>query len=38
MAARTLCGSQPSRCPISAIETPSGREHRDQLGALCAGR
>src|SRR6266446_3759234 len=25
MAARTVCGSQPSRCPISAIDAPSGR-------------
>src|SRR6267378_6908045 len=25
MAARTVCGSQPSRCPISATEAPSGR-------------
>src|SRR6202040_4180891 len=25
MAARTGCGSQPSRCPISATEAPSGR-------------
>src|SRR5207253_8561927 len=25
MAARTVCGSQPSRCPISATEVPSGR-------------
>jgi len=24
-AARTVCGSQPSRCPISATEAPSGR-------------
>src|SRR4029077_880482 len=25
MAARTVCGSQPSRCPSSATEAPSGR-------------
>jgi hypothetical protein len=25
MAARTVCGSQPSRWPISATEAPSGR-------------
>src|SRR6516162_9221900 len=25
MAARTVCGSQPSRCPISATEAPSDR-------------
>src|SRR5436190_14927924 len=25
MAARTVCGSQPSRCPISATDAPSGR-------------
>ena len=25
MAARTVCGSQPSRCPISATVAPSGR-------------
>src|SRR6267143_5444518 len=24
-AARTVCGSQPSRCPISATDAPSGR-------------
>src|ERR1700736_1074756 len=25
MAARTLCGNEPSRCPISATDAPSGR-------------
>ena len=28
MAARTVCGSQPSRCPISATVAPSGRSSR----------
>src|ERR1700730_9753349 len=28
MAARTVCGSQPRRCPISANDTPSGRSGR----------